>query len=869
MKKTTAWIFKTFFIVAVSGTLVGTLAAAGVAWYFSKNLPKIFSVADYRPLGVTKIVAQGPVIEKKEEQKAPAQEAVIGEFYKERRYLVPYEKIPEIVIRAFISAEDDQFFAHSGINLASILRASIANFRAGHVVQGGSTITQQVAKSLVLTSERSFVRKIKEVIVASRIEKNLTKQQILYLYLNQIYLGHGAYGVQAASKTYFKKDVADLTIAEAALLAGLPQAPSKYSPILNPKKAKDRQLYVLRRMYENKFITQGEMAESAALPIKIFRDEDINKKYSAHWVEHLRRYLVEKYGEKAVYENALTVVVPASLDLMRTASKSLREGLEAVDKRMGYRGPVEHLASGESVERKLREVRAELIDREVGFELLSADGKMDPEGAMKVAGIESEAGLLKPGRAYKAVVTSFNDKKKSAGVMIGAVLAELPAEKMTWALTGFRGEAALPSKVLQKGDVVLVRVEDPIKKPILVSLDQQPELQGALFSIDVNTGFVLAMEGGYDFERSEFNRAIQALRQPGSAFKPIIYSAALERGFTPASVIVDSPIIYEDSDSGKWKPANFDEKFYGDTTFRQALIKSRNVPTIKLVQSIQVSRMVEYAKRIGLNSQFPMDLSIALGSATVSLMDLTRTYALFPRMGRRVSPGFFLKIYDRDGLVLEELRPQPPIYKMVQPIATSVSAVVEGVASGEQPMITPSVNPLFGIDSYPLSEDPDQVLDPRVAYVMSHLMKEVVAYGTGHEAKSLGRPAAGKTGTTNDFVDAWFMGFTPHVVTGVWVGFDGQKTMGKNETGARAALPIWLSFMKEAVKPYAPDDFVVPPGVVFATIDPHTGRVAAPNASSAINEAFIEGTEPKETIGYGRVKPDSESNSEYFKEDLD
>ncbi|HAR42099.1 MAG TPA: penicillin-binding protein [Bdellovibrionales bacterium] len=864
MKKTPAWIFRTFFIIAVGGTLAGTLVAAGVAWHFSRDLPKIIAVEDYRPLGVTKIIVSSP-----EAQVQPQQhnEQVIGEFYKERRYLIPFEKIPENVIRAFISAEDDQFFAHSGINIASILRASIANFRAGHVVQGGSTITQQVAKSLVLTSERSFVRKIKEVIVASRIERNLSKQQILYLYLNQIYLGHGAYGVQAATQTYFKKDVSEITVAEAALLAGLPQAPSKYSPILNPKKAKDRQLYVLRRMFENKFITQAEMSDAATLPLKVYRDEDINKRYASYWVEHLRRYLTEKYGEKAVYEDALTVIVPGSAELMRVASKSLRDGLEAVDKRMGFRGPTEHLASAEDIEKKLRDIRAELLQKEVGFELLMPEGRMDSDAAMKFAGIETESQLLKPGKTYRAVVTSLNDRKKSAGVMVGATLAELSADKMSWALGGMRDAA--PSKILQKGDVILVRVEDQTKKPVVVSLDQRPELQGAILSIDATTGYVLAMEGGYDFEHSEFNRAIQALRQPGSAFKPIIYSAALERGFTPASVIVDSPIIYEDSDSGKWKPANFDEKFHGDTTFRQALIKSRNVPTIKLVQSIQVSRMIDYAKRIGISSQFPLDLSIALGSATVSLMDLTRAYALFPRMGRKVAPGFFMKIFDRDGQLLEEQKPQPSIYKMAQVSPQQSENPVQLTSGAEQPAAAASFNPLLGVDAYPLVDDPDQVLDPRVAYVMSHLMKEVVAYGTGHEAKSLARPAAGKTGTTNDFLDAWFMGFTPQIVTGVWVGYDGQKTMGKGETGARAALPIWVSFMKEAVKPYAPDDFVVPPGVVFATIDPHSGKLAPPNSSNAINEAFIEGTEPKESMSYGRVKPDPEGNSEYFKEDLD
>jgi penicillin-binding protein 1A len=896
--KYNGWLFKALFIIAVSGTLLFMVVAGAVFWHFSRGLPRIISVADYRPLGVTRILGSNG-----------DENSELGEFFKERRYLIPYDKIPENIVRAFISAEDDRFFEHPGINILSIIRASIANFKAGHVVQGGSTITQQVAKSLLLTPERSFDRKIKEIILASRIERNLTKQNILYLYLNQIYLGHGAYGVQAASRTYFRKDISNITLAESALLAGMPQAPGKYSPLLNPKKAKERQLYVLRRMVENKYISQAQMTEAASQPLKVFHDEDLNGKYAPYFVEYIRKYLVEKYGEKAVYEDGLTVTVPATRELADVAKKSLREGLVTVDKRLGYRGPIQHLRDSEEIEKFLEDSRVQLIERKIHFQLFLPDGRIDPIEAMHFAGIQSDLELLEPNEMYQAVITGFDNKKKTARVMIGAVRGELSIERMRWARPvkdeknpqAARPDPSMPSRIFKKGDVILVSLADPLpvmpapvkdpkqkdskdskdakladaSKDIQVALEQEPNIQGALFSMDAQNGHVLAMVGGYDFDQSEFNRASQAERQPGSAFKPIIYGSALEKGFTPASIIVDSPIVFRDSEGlGTWKPNNFEEKFYGDTTFRQALIHSRNIPTVKIVQAVQVPYLIQYAKRIGINAKFSADLSISLGSASITLMELTRTYALYPRLGKRATTVFLTKIVDRDGRVLEEPSsksssqfPNPisqPSHSMVAN-ASARPAVMPTPVGSASPGTSKVFFPNVFFPNYPLPDDPDQVLDPRVAYVMTHLMKEVVNFGTGHEAKNLNRPAAGKTGTTNDSNDAWFMGFTPNVVTGVWVGFDSQKSIGPGETGARVALPIWLSFMKEAVKPYPMADFVVPPGVVFASIDATTGKLAAANSSSAIREAFIEGTQPTETSA-SEIK-NSESQSDFFKED--
>ena len=835
-------------VLAIGGTALAAVTGGGIYWYLSREFPNLITAADYRPMVVTQVVTQA------EKGKQPV---VLAEFSKQRRYLVPYEKIPEKVVKAFLAAEDDKFFEHPGINIVSMIRAGWANFRAGHVVQGGSTITQQVAKSLLLSPEKSFGRKIKEVILASRLERTLTKQQILYLYLNEIYLGHNAYGVEAAARTYFRKSVGELSVAEAAILAGLPQAPSKYSPVSSPQKAKERQRYVLRRMAEIGAINQTEMAQAMAQPLKIYYDENTKLKYSPYWVEHIRRYLVEKYGNDAVYENGLTVTLPTTPALAQAARKSLQAGLEEVEKRIGFRGPEKHLASTEEMEKFLRERRLKMIQKRVGYGLLMADGRIDAVEAMKLAGVTDDTQLIDKDDLYPAVVTQVDDRRKGVSVLIGAVKAEIPQAKLAWA----RPPGGLPSRLLKRGDVIQVRVTDITGSSVFASLEQKPSVQGALFSMDAQTGAVLAMEGGYDWEDSEFNRATQAQRQPGSSFKPIIFASAIEKGFTPASIVVDSPIVYQDGDQGKWKPSNFEERFYGDTTFRQALIKSRNVPTIKIVQSIQVPYVIEYAKRIGLTGQFAPDLSVSLGSGLVSLMDMTKVYSLFPRLGRRVNPVFLTAVVDRDGKTLEEYKLQE--FKPAALVASGKPLPPWPVA-GASP--APGASPV-ALPTYPPADDPDQLMDPRVAYVMTHLMKEVVAFGTGHAAQSLGRAAAGKTGTTNDYIDAWFMGFTPHVVTGVWVGFDNHRSIGPGETGAKAALPIWLSYMREAVKGYPDEDFVVPQGVVFASIDGGTGKLAKPNSSSAIKEAFIEGTQPTETSGNSSVN--SESQSEFFKEDIE
>lgn len=957
------WLFKNLFLLVLLGTLLISASGGIVFWYFSRGLPEIITVEDYKPRIVTRIIGKKkpevhipvePEAPKEEEQGPPVAEAeeseldegekteivvdaesplelkddeiLMAEFYRERRYLTPFEEIPEMVVQAFISAEDSTFFDHQGVNLAAIIRASIANFKAGHVVQGGSTITQQVAKSLLLTPERSYTRKIKEVILASRIERNLSKQEILYLYLNQIYLGNGAYGVEAASRAFFNKHVQEITLGEAAILGGMPQAPGKFSPHLNPKKAKDRQLYVLRRMYENGFITQAQLSEAAAEAIPIHDAKDNKGRVGAYYSEHVRRYLLEKYGEDDVYQNGLTVRVPLTLELARASQKSLRSGLKEADKRMGYRGPLRKLQSQEEIEEFLKEQRLKLIEKKIGYHLLQPDGTLDRIASFEHKGLTREEDLLEVSETYEGVVTSVDDEQKVAGVLVGASRVEIPMSNMVWAKEareepGWVPPPRSPSQVVKKGDVVLVRIlekkaverepdklrrgplrpdfEGDVKAPIKIvgELDQEPVVQGALFSLDVHTGRVLAMEGGYDFTQSEFNRAVQAQRQAGSSYKPIIYSSALERGYTPASIIVDSPIVYGTEEFGKWKPTNFEEKFYGDTTFRQALIKSRNVPTIKIVQDVGVPYLIDYSRRLGMVGNLNKDLSISLGSGTVSLMELTQTYALYPRFGKKVDPIFITSIHNREGELLEEHPPQPaPLPERLPPLNFDVlakpspspspspdrlNAAEEQLAETPNPEVTGDASEeaadnqatLLGekpkkrwLSPYPNEEEPDRLLDPRIAYVMSHLMKEVVSHGTGKRAKGLGRPAAGKTGTTNDYLDAWFLGFTPNIVTGVWVGFDNLKSM-PGETGARAALPIWLEYMRDAVPYYPTMDFPVPPGIVFANIHPGTGKLARPNDPDAMKEAFIQGTEPTQLVTSPGQR--TESQTDFLKEDFE
>jgi len=797
------------------------ISSAGIYFYLTKDLPALTSIADYRPDIITKVYSDEGIL--------------IGEFATERREVIPISKAPALLIQAFVAAEDARFFEHEGIDFFSIFRAFIKNVRAGGVVQGGSTITQQVAKSL-LTSDRTFKRKFKEAVLAYRIENSLSKNEILYLYLNQIYLGHGAYGVQAASQNYFHKSVDKLNLAEMAILAGLPQAPSKYSPATNPEMARERQTYVLNRMVDEGYINVVDATDAMNTAIEVHPIADLNYENAPHFTEHIRRYLEYKYGADTLYTQGLSVFTTVNLENQKSAERALKKGLYALDKRQGYRGPIRNVAEDE-IEKLLE-----------GFD----------------AGREKNP--IQKGGIYEALVTEVNSEKKYTEVRLGKeTRGRIPLSDIRWArkpdpeVAFFDVAIKDPADVFSAGDVIQVEVKGSIGEggSLSLSLYQEPLVQGALLSMDPKNGHVKAMVGGFDFKTSKFNRAIQSIRQPGSSFKPIVYSAALDRGYTPASIIMDSPIIYKgDEDILTWKPQNYEEKFYGPTTLRTALTKSRNIVTIKIMQDLGIDYVIDYARRMGIKSHLNRDFSIALGSSGLSLLELTTAYSIFPAGGKRTTPTFITKIVDRDGNVLEELSQANYKGEASEEEGVKEEATAEA-AEAEDPGIAELPDSLRNLpEGYAIS--------PQTAYLMTSMLQGVVQNGTGWRAKQLERPVAGKTGTTNDLFDAWFTGFTPDLVTGTWVGFDQEAPLGKYETGSGAAAPIWVDYMKEIYKDRPVEDFPIPKGITFTRIDARSGLLAPPKQEEdVIFECFREGTAPKEFAT--QITPES---GQFFRLDL-
>ncbi|HDM10844.1 MAG TPA: penicillin-binding protein 1A [Desulfobacteraceae bacterium] len=761
MKRLFKWLV-VMLIIAVVGACIGGAAL----WYlWSSNLPYIGNLQDYEPPIISTIYSRDGEI--------------IGRFWEEKRIVIPLEQVPKHVIYAFVAAEDSRFFEHKGIDLVGILRALIRNVTAGKIEQGGSTITQQVTRSLLLkNTKRTYRRKAREALLSIQIEKNFSKERILFLYLNQIYLGHGAYGIEAAARTYFGKSTQELGLAEAAMLAGLPQAPARYSPVTHFDRAKARQRYVLQRMREEGYITKEEEEQAYDEPLRILQKEEDYFQRAPYFTEHVRKYLLKKYGEARLYRGGLQVYTTLNLKMQEAAQWALKKGLEELDKREGYRGPLRHLDVNEI-----------------------------PSYKKQMMGEKSEANLVEGGRV-EALVEKVDDTKGEAEVWVFGDKAVLPLSHMRWArkpdpkVPYYKARVKRVSEVLREGDVILVKLVKKGQGPFswITSLEQDPLVQGALLCMEPSTGKIRAMVGGRDFSTSQFNRAIQARRQPGSAFKPIIYAAALDKGMSPADVIMDAPFISDNGEDEKvWKPRNYKGRFFGPTILRTALAKSRNVITVKILKRIGIDYVISYARQLGIESSLNEDLSLALGSSGVSLLELTRAYCVFASQGFLPKPIFVERVLDRNGDVIEENQPES-----------------------------------------------EQVISRQTAYVMTDLLKAVVQEGTGWRVKALHRPAAGKTGTTNDLRDAWFMGYVPQLVTGVWVGYDDQTPMGKGETGSRAASPIWLYFMKEALKDTPIEDFPVPEGVVFAKIDAETGLLASPFSKKTVFQAFREGTEPKE-----------------------
>jgi penicillin-binding protein 1A len=756
-------------------TALLVMVAGGVFIYhhFLKDLPDFTSVKEFRPSVITQIYARNG--------------QRIGEFYSERRIEVPYSRLPRHLILAFVAAEDARFFEHPGVDITGIVRAFFRNLEAGEVVQGGSTITQQVVKRILLTSEKSFTRKIREAVLAYRIDNYMTKEEILSVYLNHIFLGHGAYGVEAAAQEYFSKHVEDLSLAEVTILAGIPKAPSRYDPYLNPQRAKERQAYVLRRMAEVGFISKEQEDNAFRQPIKLkpYRPEWI--KECGYFTEHVRTLLEDRFGKESVYSLGLRVYTTADVQLHKVAHEAIHEGIDGLIQRNGYRGPLKHVHGKEMVS---------FQDRQVKYYR-----KYPPRKGLAVTAL---------------VVNSPDRRRGAAGVYFR--LGE------QWGIlkdpSGSKSRASTPVASLRPGDVVQVRLlsRERHQGKWTAELIAAPMVQAAVVSMELKTGQVRVLMGGKDFGDSTFNRATQARRQPGSAFKPILYAAAVEKGYRPDSILVDSPLSLPGGKHGQlWSPQNYDHRFYGPIPLSYAIAHSRNVPAVRLMMAIGVPATVRMAKTLGIASPIFPNYASALGASDVTLMELTRAYSAFPNDGKLIEPIFINRIEDRDGRVL-----------------------MESQAQGQQ------------------------VISPQTAETMTNLLAGVVERGTATRVRVLGRPMGGKTGTTNKTRDAWFIGFTPSLITGTWVGMDDEHSLGPKETGSAAAAPIFIAYMKEALKGTPVEEFQEASDTVLAKGgEEAAGSPTDDEASEQSDETFYpEDETPQE-------KAPQASSQQFFKNDLE
>ncbi|KIZ38826.1 MULTISPECIES: penicillin-binding protein 1A [Rhodopseudomonas] len=774
--------------------LVGVAAAAGLIWHYSKDLPDYSQLQDYEPPVMTRVHA--------------ADGALLGEYSKERRLYLPIQAVPKLVINAFLAAEDKNFYEHGGIDYVGMARAALLyaqNYGSGRRPQGASTITQQVAKNFLLTNEVSFTRKIKEALLAMRIERAYSKDKILELYLNEIYLGLGAYGVAAASLVYFDKSVNELTVAEAAYLAALPKAPAALHPIRNHARAVERRNYVIDRLLENGWIKQADADKARKDPLVVTnRGNNAHTFAGEYFAEEVRRDVLERYGEKKLYEGGLSVRTTLDPKLQVEARKTMTAGMVRYDEAHGWRGPIKQLDITGDWGVKLADVKS------------LSDISPWRMAVVLESGEKSARIGFQPGRELGGAIS----KDRETGI--------ITIDGVKWAKAAAgpkRGKTPKTvSEVLSPGDIIYA---DPLlaKDGSVVEgqyrLRQLPEVSGAMVAMDPWTGRVLAMVGGFSFDQSQFNRASQAYRQPGSSFKPIVYSAAMDNGYTPSTVVVDAPIeIDQGQGAGVWRPENYSTgKFYGPTTLRNALRRSLNTVTVRLAQDVGMPLIGEYAKRFGVYDELPNYLSYALGAGETTVMRMVTAYSMFANGGRRVKSTLIDRIQDRYGHT---------IYKHDARECRGCDAP-EGWHNQPEPQ---------------LIDRREQVLDPMTAYQITSMMEGVVQAGTATVMRDVGKPIAGKTGTTNDEKDAWFIGFSPDLVVGVYVGYDKPRNLGRGGTGGHLAAPIARDFMKLALvdKPAVP--FRVPAGIKLIRVDSATGMRAGPGDPKTILEAFKPGTAP-------------------------
>ncbi|HME90103.1 MAG TPA: PBP1A family penicillin-binding protein [Myxococcaceae bacterium] len=805
--------------------------AAAVFAYFDRDLPSVEALRSYKPPQVTKVYC--------------ADGSVCAEFFKERRTLVSIKSLPAQVKNAFLAAEDADFYQHEGLDYLGMFRAAVKSLQPGARFTGASTITQQACRNILLTQERTLSRKIKEWILTPRMEKALSKDQILDLYLNQINFGHGRYGIEEAALYYFGKHAKELSVGEAATLAGTVQLPERINPVTNMVRAKRRQRYVLGQMAKHEFLPAPLAAKEMEKPIALAPRPPAP--VGPYYAEEIRRMAVARYGNEAVLAGGMRLDIAMQPKLQAAADEALKSGLEALDRRMGYRGPLGTLAADRfSSLRPIIAKRIEEAGKRQSEEVLVADlsrlaeGAKPPatkteeeegaEGAADVA-VEGEAPPsadevvassvslkpLKEGLRLAGLVKKVDDAGKRAEIDLVARTAQVFFSSVGWARPRGVGKwTPNPTKmsdVLKPGDIVLVRIVKLAAPPapLEANLDQLPEVQGGLVSIDPTSRRVVAISGGYDFELSSFNRATQALRQPGSSFKPFLYAAAIaSQKFTALSVVNDAPEAIRDPYTGKmWKPHNYERSgFEGPLTLRQALTRSKNTVSVRLIEALTPPVVIDFARRAGIHSALPDNLTLALGTGEVTMMEIANAYATLQSLGTYAEPITVIRATDAHGTVLEEHQ------------ATF-----------------------------------EETIPPAVAFVVTSLMRSVVEEGTAAAVRELNRPAAGKTGTANEFRDAWFSGYTTDLVASAWVGFDNHDSLGNGETGARAALPIWLSYMKAAHRDIPERDFPVPPGVTFVRIDPASGLLAGA-AIPGRTEPFLEGTAPTaEAPPPGQVDP--------------
>lgn len=784
-------VFRVFLLLFVLGAFVA-IAGAGTAiyglWHYGRDLPDYKQLADYEPPTVTRVHA--------------GDGRLIAEYATERRVFVPITAMPRRVKQAFIAAEDQNFYSHYGVDFIALARAVVTNvmhYAKGRRPVGASTITQQVAKNFLLTNEVSIARKIKEAILAFRIEQALPKDRILELYLNEIYLGYGSYGVAAAALNYFNKSMDELTTAQVAYLAALPKAPNNYHPIRKAAAARDRRNWVIGRMLKEGFIKPETAGIARRAPLAVVSRDATQFVVADFFVEEVRRELIGRYGEDGLYEGGLSVRTTLDPRLQNIADETLRAGLITYDRRHGWRGPVASIATDSGWLGQLRLIKP-------------------PNGI---------------GSWILAAVLEVTDDKAQIGLE-GGELGEIPLSALKWARAWREGQRLGPSikqvgDVLKIGDVVMVApvpAPETAKSPADIvdgvrqyTLQQIPGIQGGIVALDPHTGRVLALSGGYDFASSEFNRATQAARQPGSAFKPFVYLAALEKGYTPATRILDAPFVLDQGPwLGKWKPANYAKKFYGPSPMRLGIEKSRNLMTVRLARAIGMETVADYARRFDIIEDLPLQLSMALGAGETTLLRLTTAYGMLVNGGKKIAPTFIDRIQNRNGQTIFRHDGRPCARCRVEEW------------SGNRPPSVPDTR--------------ERVADSVSAYQIVSMLKGVVQRGTGRRIKAVGKPLAGKTGTTNQEMDTWFVGFSPDLAVGVFAGYDRPRPLGRRETGSSVSAPIFRDFMARALEGKPAIPFRVPPGVRLVRVNAATNLPARPGDKKVILEAFRPGSEP-------------------------